>query len=87
MVGQAVDLQFTSTRPADYANIASWIKNNLNFDQLLLEYEKRNNYTAVWIHVSFNPEGCRKTFGTFWNHKYAFVAGRKCQDIIVNLIK
>ena len=87
MVGQAADLQFTSTRPADYATIASWIKNNLNFDQMLLEYEKRNNYTAVWIHVSFNPEGCRKTFGTFWNHKYAFVAGRTCRDVIVNLIR
>jgi len=87
MVGQAVDLQFTSTRPADYAAIASWIKDTLPFDQLLLEYEQRKGYVAVWIHVSFNPEGCRKTFGTFWNHTYASLGSRSGRDVIVNLIR
>ena len=87
MVGQAADLQFTSTRPADYAAIASWIKNTLTFDQMLLEYEQRRGYVAVWIHVSFNPAGCRKTFGTFWNHEYAIADKRRCKDIIVNLIR
>jgi len=87
MVGQAADLQFTSTNPKDYAAIASWIKNNLTFDQLLLEYEQRRGYVAAWIHVSFNPTGCRKTFGTFWNHEYAVSNGRRCKDIIVNFIQ
>lgn len=87
MVGQAADLQFTSTNPKDYAAIASWIKDNLTFDQLLLEYEQRRGYVAAWIHVSFNPTGCRKTFGTFWNHEYAVSNGRRCRDIIVNFIQ
>ena len=87
MVGQAVDLQFTNTRPAAYADIAKWIKNTLPFDQLLLEYEQRRGYVAVWIHVSFNPQGCRKTFGTFWNHTYASLGSRNGKDVLVNLIR
>jgi hypothetical protein len=86
MIGQAVDLQFTSTNPRDYHTIASWIKNNLDFDQLLLEYEPRRNTKVAWIHVSFNSRGNRRTFGTFWNHRYAIVNGRITREAIVNMI-
>jgi uncharacterized Zn-binding protein involved in type VI secretion len=63
--GQACDLQFpTLTLDQNYA-IAQYIKNNLNFDQLIWEY----GGNRPWIHVSFNragnrPNGTSNKFGT-----------------------
>ena len=47
--GQAMDIQFKGIAPSDYFTIAQWIRDNVSFDQLLLE--KAAN--APWIHVSF----------------------------------
>lgn len=66
--GQGADLQFRGASKAEYYNIARWIRDNVNFDQLLLEYQGGGN---PWIHITFNKQGCRNTFGTFWNHRYA----------------
>lgn len=68
MKGQGADLQFRGASKAEYYNIARWIRDNVNFDQMLLEYQGGGN---PWIHVTFNKQGCRNTFGTFWNHRYA----------------
>ena len=70
LYGQAVDLQFTGVNKLGYMDIAAWIKNNIPFDQLLLEY-KTTGTKNPWIHVTFNRNGNRRTFGTFMNHKYA----------------
>jgi hypothetical protein len=86
MKGQGVDLQFPGTSKAQYVEIAKWIRDNLNFDQMLLEYEARSAGPAVWIHCTFNKAGCRNTFGTFWNHKYAQVQGRPAREALVNLV-
>ena len=37
--GCAMDMQFKGSQKADYFSIAQWIKNNVAFDQLLLEYK------------------------------------------------
>jgi hypothetical protein len=47
--GQAMDIQFKGIAPKDYFEIAKWIRDNIAFDQLLLE--KASN--APWIHISF----------------------------------
>jgi len=53
--GQAVDIQFPSKSNALVYNIAVWIKDNLNFDQLILEY----GGNKPWIHISYNQDGNR----------------------------
>lgn len=59
-LGQACDLQFTEARknPSLYYEIAKWIRDNVPFDQLILEY-KTTGTKMPWIHVSFNPAGNR----------------------------
>jgi uncharacterized Zn-binding protein involved in type VI secretion len=53
--GQACDLQFpTLTLDQNYA-IAQYIKNNLNYDQLIWEY----GGNRPWLHISFNRAGNR----------------------------
>lgn len=47
--GQAMDIQFKGISQADYFEIAKWIRDNVPFDQLLLE----KSGTTVWIHLSF----------------------------------
>lgn len=66
--GQAIDMQFISTPPSGYYDIARWIKDNLLFDQMLLEY-KNTGSRLPWIHVSFKFNGNRNTFSTFFNHR------------------
>jgi uncharacterized protein YcbK (DUF882 family) len=70
LYGQAADLQFPGFSKDKYYEVAQWIKANVNFDQLLLEY-KTTGSRMPWIHVTFNRNGCRNTFGTFMNHRYA----------------
>lgn len=47
--GQAMDIQFKGIAAKDYYNIAQWIRDNVPFDQLLLEVAGRN----PWIHISY----------------------------------
>lgn len=71
--GQAADLQFTGATNSEYFEIAKWIRDNVPHDQLLLEY-KTTGSKLPWIHISFNPEGNRRTnkTATFLNHaKYS----------------
>lgn len=63
--GQAIDLQFPGKTNTEIYNISIWIRDNLNYDQLILEY----GGNKPWIHVSFNNEGNRsnthnRKFGT-----------------------
>lgn len=59
LYGQAADIQIKN---ADLKEVFNFIKNNLVFDQLLLEYSKKTK----WIHVSYTTLRNRK----YSNNKY-----------------
>jgi hypothetical protein len=65
--GQAADMQFNCSR-RQYYEIAKWIKNNVPYDQLLLEYKSTGSKNP-WIHISFKASGNRNQVMTFFNHK------------------
>lgn len=69
-VGQAVDLQFKSHSVGDYYQIAEWIKNNVPYKQVLLEYATRPAGTIAWIHVASSQDGAKSAMpiGTLANH-------------------
>jgi len=48
--GQAMDVQFHKVPSSEYINRAKWMRDNLPFDQLLLECHTSG---ALWIHVSY----------------------------------
>ena len=48
--GQAADIEGLSV---DNKVLAEWIKNNLIFDQLILEFYKESDPQSGWIHVSY----------------------------------
>ena len=64
--GQAVDVEIPSI---DNYELAQWIRNNLDFDQLILEFYN-GEPSSGWAHVSFADEN-RKQILTFngkdWN--------------------
>lgn len=66
--GMACDMQFSKAGKADYYTIAQWIRDNILFDQLLLEY-KTTGTKMPWIHVSFNVQNNRRQIMTFMNDK------------------
>lgn len=55
MEGQAMDI--TSMGKKTNAEMFEYIKDNLDFDQLIWEYGRRN---PVWLHVSYKSEKNRK---------------------------
>ena len=54
--GKAADLEIPGV---DNMELAMWIKNNLNFDQLILEFYKDKQPNSGWVHVSWNSEDNR----------------------------
>ena len=46
----------SSAKKYDYVITSRFIKENLMFDQLILEYYKPGNPNSGWIHVSYNPD-------------------------------
>jgi zinc D-Ala-D-Ala carboxypeptidase len=66
--GQAVDLEIGGV---PNIKIAYWLQNNVDFDQLIMEYFDPNDPAAGWIHVSYNENGAnRKQVLTFDGKKY-----------------
>ena len=63
--GQAVDIHFPRRPHREYYEIARWIRDNVAFDQLLLETEILNGVQRFWIHISFNADGNRPPTGVF----------------------
>jgi len=53
--GQAADIQFPLKSNTEVYNIAKWIRDNVSFDQLILEY----GGNKPWIHASYKREGNR----------------------------
>lgn len=76
-LGEAIDMQFTGASKSDYYDIAVWIKNNVIFDKLLLEY-KTTGTGQPWIHIAYrtNP---RKEIYTFMNNAKVSSDIRKLQ--------
>ena len=53
--GQAVDIQVAGFTTQQYWDTAIWIRDNIAYDQFILEYGGRN----PWFHISFNRTGNR----------------------------
>ena len=76
-LGMAVDMQFPSHKKGDYFAIASWIKDNVPYDQLLLEYQTERTGNP-WIHISYSGTGNRNQIFTYYN-------GNKKDSGLINL--
>jgi hypothetical protein len=55
--GEAVDIECPGIANHE---VAEWIQNNLDFDQLILEFYTLGIPDSGWVHVSYIPEGNRK---------------------------
>ena len=55
--GQAADIEVLNV---DNKVLAEWIKNNLIFDQLILEFYKESDPQSGWIHISYVNDNPRK---------------------------
>lgn len=53
--GQAADIQFRGFTNQQYYDAAIWVRNNIAYDQLILEY----GGNRPWLHISFNRSGNR----------------------------
>ena len=70
-VGQAVDIQFIRHPKSDYYEIIKWIRTNIPFKQLLLEYRTEPKGLVVWIHVALSRDGAKSglPIATFYNDR------------------
>jgi len=67
--GQAVDLEINSV---PNIKTAYWLQNNVDFDQLIMEFFDPENPAGGWIHISYNQSGSnRKQVLTFDGKKYS----------------
>lgn len=57
MTGQAADIEIAGV---DNKVLFNWIKDNMEFDQLILEYYKEGIPDSGWVHVSWSSNGNRK---------------------------
>ena len=65
-IGMAVDMEIPSE---SNLKVALWIQNNVDFDQLILEYYT-GEANSGWIHVSFHEGNNRKQVLTFDGKSY-----------------
>jgi hypothetical protein len=66
--GQAVDIQFSNLRPADYAARAAEVMALVPFDQFILEYQSGGSGNP-WLHISFSQSSNRRQYFTMRNHQ------------------
>ena len=69
VTGQAVDFEVPGVSNKD---VALWVKDNCQFDQLILEFFKEEDPSSGWIHASFeisedNRMSSRIFDGTNWS--------------------
>ena len=67
--GQAGDIQFLTYTVQQVYDVAIYIRDNLNFDQMILEYGSNK----PWLHISYNRAGNRSStaFNKFGTRKSA----------------
>ena len=74
--GQAADFEIFGTPNNEVAN---WIKNNLIFDQLILEFWNSDEPNSGWVHCSYSEDNNRKQYLRAYKDngktKYAPVTG------------
>ena len=67
--GQAVDLEINSV---PNIKTAYWLQNNVDFDQLIMEFYDKDDPAGGWIHISYHEAGSnRKQVLTFDGKKYS----------------
>ena len=67
--GQAVDFEIAGV---SNLQVALWLTNNVDFDQLILEFYDPDNPSGGWVHISFNEQGSnRKQVLTYDGKKYS----------------
>ena len=62
-IGSSMDSQHAKGMAADFEiygtpnnEIFNWIKGNLLYDQMILEFWNKDEPNSGWLHVSYNPE-------------------------------
>ena len=78
-LGQAVDLEIFGV---PNIKTAYWLQNNVDFDQLIMEYFDPEDPAGGWIHISYHQEGSnRKQVLTFDGKKYTEgLPDMECKD-------
>ena len=68
-IGSSTKSQHASGCAADFEifnlsnkELADYIDQNLDYDQLILEYWKESDPNSGWVHCSFNTQGNRKQY-------------------------
>ena len=68
-LGQAVDLEIFGV---PNIQTAYWLQNNVDFDQLIMEYFDPEDPAGGWVHISYHESGSnRKQVLTFDGKKYS----------------
>lgn len=57
MTGQAADFEIIGV---SNVRLATWIRDNLDFDQLILEFVTPGDENSGWVHCSYTGRGHRK---------------------------
>ena len=72
--GQAADIEVAGMSNKD---LAEFIRDNYKFTQLILEFPSRNDPSAGWVHVSYNPKDlkCQVLTASKVNGKTVYQAG------------
>jgi zinc D-Ala-D-Ala carboxypeptidase len=67
--GQAVDLEIPSV---PNIKVAYWLQNNVDFDQLIMEFYDKEDPAGGWIHISYHEsDSNRKQILTFDGKSYS----------------
>jgi zinc D-Ala-D-Ala carboxypeptidase len=81
--GQAVDLEINSI---PNIKTAYWLQNNVDFDQLIMEFYDKDDPAGGWIHISYHESGSnRKQVLTFDGKKYTRYGMERRQSRRLNL--
>jgi len=67
MTGEAVDIEIPGISNYD---LAVWCKENLKFDQIILECYKSGIPNSGWVHISLKEQNNRSNALTYSNGKY-----------------
>ena len=68
-LGQACDLEIFGV---PNIQTAYWLQNNVDFDQLILEFYDKDDPAGGWVHISYHESGSnRKQVLTFAGKKYS----------------
>ena len=73
--GEAVDIEFVGVSNAD---LAEWIYENLDFDQLILEMHNENDPSSGWVHCSYVSSAHNRNIMAEINQRgiYKFLKGK-----------